>query len=364
MNIVDGYCGVPHIKEWEVGEANAGTTGSGNFVLEVGKQLSCQIITNNKIRINDGTILMQGRRGVQAPNSFVDLIIENGAQGTNRNDLIVCRYTKDEISSVESMELKVVKGISGATAVDPSLVTGNIRNGDLAHEMPLYRVSIVGLNVTSVTKLFTIIPSIKTVKEELNSANTRVGALTSLATSVKTSIVAAVNSLVTAVNGKAPTSHASSGTGYGVGTTGVYGHVKTVNAVTQASHTDGTALSAYQGKLLNDRITAVNNNISKFLNKRNAFVGTREYRFVWGKANGGSGYARTNEVQTPFTSGEFTAALNEIHVEGLGAIPLDYKGVSISPTGGIYLVCNTNGANGMSTLINNSCLAKITITLR
>lgn len=56
--------------------------------------------------------------------------------------------------------------------------------------------------------------------------------------------------------GKAPNSHASSATTYGVGTTTNYGHCKTINNLTQSSHVDGTALSAYQGKVLNDLILA------------------------------------------------------------------------------------------------------------
>lgn len=52
----------------------------------------------------------------------------------------------------------------------------------------------------------------------------------------------------------APTSHASSATTYGLGTTANYGHVKTINALTQTSHSDGTALSAYQGYVLNAAI--------------------------------------------------------------------------------------------------------------
>jgi len=55
-------------------------------------------------------------------------------------------------------------------------------------------------------------------------------------------------------NTKAPTSHASAANTYGLGTTANYGHVKTINVLTQASHVDGTALSAYQGKFLNDKI--------------------------------------------------------------------------------------------------------------
>ena len=58
----------------------------------------------------------------------------------------------------------------------------------------------------------------------------------------------------TALSGKAPTSHASSATTYGVGTSSNYGHVKVINGLTQSSHADGTALSAYQGKVLNDAI--------------------------------------------------------------------------------------------------------------
>lgn len=54
--------------------------------------------------------------------------------------------------------------------------------------------------------------------------------------------------------GKAPNSHASSATTYGVGTTDNYGHCKTINDLTQSSHVDGTALSAYQGKVLNNAI--------------------------------------------------------------------------------------------------------------
>lgn len=54
--------------------------------------------------------------------------------------------------------------------------------------------------------------------------------------------------------GKAPNSHASSATTYGVGTTANYGHCKTINGLTQSSHVNGNALSAYQGKVLNDSI--------------------------------------------------------------------------------------------------------------
>lgn len=59
------------------------------------------------------------------------------------------------------------------------------------------------------------------------------------------------------INGKAPTSHASTGSTYGLGTTSNYGHCKVINDLTHSSFANGEALSAYQGKLLNDKCAII-----------------------------------------------------------------------------------------------------------
>lgn len=61
-----------------------------------------------------------------------------------------------------------------------------------------------------------------------------------------------IDNLTFSPNDFAPKNHASTATTYGLGTTSNYGHVKTINSLTQSSHANGTALSAYQGKVLND----------------------------------------------------------------------------------------------------------------
>ena len=58
----------------------------------------------------------------------------------------------------------------------------------------------------------------------------------------------------TSLDAKAPTSHASSASTYGLGTTSNYGHVKTINDLTQSSHSNGAALSAYQGYVLKQAV--------------------------------------------------------------------------------------------------------------
>lgn len=54
------------------------------------------------------------------------------------------------------------------------------------------------------------------------------------------------------LNNKAPTSHASSSTTYGVATNSNYGHTKVINNLTTSVASNGQALNAYQGKVLND----------------------------------------------------------------------------------------------------------------
>ena len=106
--------------------------------------------------------------------------------------------------------------------------------------------------------------NIKTVNNEslLGSGNitieggSNVDVVTSWEQTLSDEKVASEKLVKNTLDGKAPTSHASSSSTYGLGTTANYGHVKTINGLTQSSHSDGTALSAYQGKVLKDAIDA------------------------------------------------------------------------------------------------------------
>ena len=72
-----------------------------------------------------------------------------------------------------------------------------------------------------------------------------------------------------------PTSHASSSTTYGRGSKTAYGHNKCIDDLTHDTYSDGESLSAHQGYVLNDKLTAVSKQSlhSKFkLIKRNGVV--------------------------------------------------------------------------------------------
>lgn len=166
--LMDGYAGGPHITEKQSGLANQAIIGEADYVLEGGQNAKAQVLTNNSIRIFDAVYSIQGRRDVIAANDYADVTIANGSQGMNRNDIIVRRYQKSGSSEIESTKYAVIKGTpSTGTATDPSVTVGDIRTGAVLHEMKLYRVRLEGLNIVAVDRLFTILPSMATMQEDM-----------------------------------------------------------------------------------------------------------------------------------------------------------------------------------------------------
>lgn len=156
LHLVTGYSGQPHVTAADHGSFFEALIRSGQFVMDAGAKFSASVVTNNQIRVNDGELLMQGRHVKLDPGSYVDLTIENGAQGQMRNDLIVVRYTKDINTGTEECNLVVLKGTPvTSNPSDPEYTTGNINaKGDLQHDFPLYRVPLSGLNVGTLKAMF------------------------------------------------------------------------------------------------------------------------------------------------------------------------------------------------------------------
>lgn len=170
--LMDGYAGGPHITEAQLGLAHQATFGPDDYVLESGRESEAQVLTNNSIRIFDAVYCIQGRRDVIPASGYTDVTIDNGTQGMNRNDIIVRRYKKDEVSEEESTEYAVIKGTpSSGEAVDPSVTTGDIRSGAILHEMKLYRVKLTGLNIVEVEPLFNILKNQATLQKEIAQSN-------------------------------------------------------------------------------------------------------------------------------------------------------------------------------------------------
>lgn len=172
VEIITGHTGKGHVTAEAAGALHAGIIGTGKYVLTGGNQFAAEIVSNNLIKIKSGELVNQGRHMRISVNSYEEVTIQNGTQGMKRHDLIVMRYKYDTSAQVESAELVVLKGASGTTAYDPVYTQGNILNGDLQDDFPLYRVSLNGLTVESVTPLFNVLVPMAEMQKQMPQCST------------------------------------------------------------------------------------------------------------------------------------------------------------------------------------------------
>lgn len=169
MDIVIGYQGKDHVKAEQLRRLIAGMAGDGTYVLGTQNELAATMVTANQVRIDTGDIVAAGGAyaTVETPET---LTIESGATGQKRNDLVVARYEKDASTSVESMELAVVKGtaVSFGDPVDPEIQDGSIIDGDSPVEVPLWRIPIDGLAPGTPVALFETIPTIDSLRDSVS----------------------------------------------------------------------------------------------------------------------------------------------------------------------------------------------------
>ena len=184
MDIITGYTGSPHVTAEQDRDVNIGIFGAESYVLRTGSRLKAEVSSNNEIKVRDGVIMHQGCAASIKKNTYDSLTIANGSQGMKRVDLIVARYSRDQNTKEESLVLKVIQGTpkESGPAV-PGYTTGDIQAGDLIADMPLYQVTLNGLNITEVKQLFATQDSIAELSSNLTNANAKISALsTELAT--------------------------------------------------------------------------------------------------------------------------------------------------------------------------------------
>ncbi|MGO5053591.1 hypothetical protein ACTQ6A_13985 [Lachnospiraceae bacterium LCP25S3_G4] len=168
FKMVTGKKGKGHITSDDETCRNQSILGNGSFVANIGSKLYATAIDNNTIRLSDGELFHQGKQGRIPANDYEDVTINNGELGKKRNDLICMRVTKNASTSLEDMKLIVIQGTSTTnTPQDPAHVVGDIRSGALVSDMPLYRVTLEGISIVSVTQLFSEISSLAKAQADI-----------------------------------------------------------------------------------------------------------------------------------------------------------------------------------------------------
>lgn len=143
----------------------------GDGVSTIGQACKATVLSNNKVRIADGVLCVDGHMARIPYGEYEDCEIMNGQSGKNRNDIIVAKFETTGTGGIDTMTCEVIQGTAGETAVDPELTQDDIYAGGKVREYPLYRVKIDGLSITAVEQMFKIIPSNKDLSNKVAELN-------------------------------------------------------------------------------------------------------------------------------------------------------------------------------------------------
>lgn len=156
IEIITGYTGTRHITPkmdaavWRsiFNYERNGIYTNQFYVLYYGDQFRTTMNSANEALVRNGLLSMQGYLAI---GSDTLLTIDSCPSGYSRVDLIVCRFTHDPDTTIDAMEIAVLKGIevqNPNTPPVPHPASGRIDDGATIVEMPLYEVHMNGSTVT------------------------------------------------------------------------------------------------------------------------------------------------------------------------------------------------------------------------
>lgn len=161
MKIVSGKTGTPHATSEQFRQIIEGTIGQGSYILTSGENLEPELSSNNMLKIRGGMMSHHGNVSCVELNTYDEVTLTNGSQGVKRIDLIVNRYTRNDETGLEKNEWVVIIGTPDATNPKvPEYIAGNLQNGDLTDDCPVFEVHYDGINVTEVKKLLPVMSNL------------------------------------------------------------------------------------------------------------------------------------------------------------------------------------------------------------
>ena len=167
MKIVTGRGEKEHVSAKEHRRLYEGIVGSNDRILPCGEKMVPELVSNNLLRIRSGEMIHHGN--VSSVENYDDVELTNGTQGMKRIDLVVNRYTRNAETEIEANEWIVLIGTPAESdPAIPAYTEGDLRNGDLVDDCPVFEVHYDGLNVAEVVQLLAVVKTI----EELEAENT------------------------------------------------------------------------------------------------------------------------------------------------------------------------------------------------
>lgn len=167
MEIITGRTREHHVVAADDAELYRLFLGDGEWVLPTGRRFSATMDGAYKMKVYNGSLIMQGRLAkIRESDVFDTVEFTPSIAGKRRCDAVVAEYSSTVVSEqkevevegetqtitvydkVEKVELKVVQGRYtdiNNTYITPTITTGNIDNGE-THQMLLYHVYYNGIN--------------------------------------------------------------------------------------------------------------------------------------------------------------------------------------------------------------------------
>lgn len=161
MKIVSGRTGLPHVTSQQFRQMLEGILGQDSYILTSGENLKPELSSNNLFKIRSGMMCHHGCISCVEIGTYDEVTLTNGSHGMQRIDLVVNRYTRNAETEVEKCEWKVITGTAKASSpAVPTYTKGNLQNGDLVDECPVFEIHYNGINVTEVKSLLSVAGSL------------------------------------------------------------------------------------------------------------------------------------------------------------------------------------------------------------
>ena len=175
MEIVSGRTGSPHVTSQQFRQIIEGIVGSGSCVLPSGENLEPELASNNLLKIRSGIMAHHGNVSAVKIGTYDEVTITNGTQGMKRKDLVVNRYTRNKETGIETNEWLYIMGTpTSGTPTVPAYTKGNLQEGDLVDDCPVFEITLDGINVTEVKKLLEVLPSMATINKDLADTSDKI----------------------------------------------------------------------------------------------------------------------------------------------------------------------------------------------
>lgn len=166
MENITAYTGEAHVTSNQFRAIISSLTGVGSYIADIDEHLEPELSTGNTVKIHSGVLFHHGHVMRVPPGTYDLVTYINGTQGMKRIDLVVARYTKNSSTKKETSEWVVIQGTPDASSpVAPDYNEGNMQDGDLIDDCPVFEMHFDGINVTEVKKLVEVTKNIDDLRQ-------------------------------------------------------------------------------------------------------------------------------------------------------------------------------------------------------